>query len=157
MKTAAEGMQRILDAGGFAETAEQAVGDAVRQANCLGGCFGVLVLDQARLIMLAALVLCVTGLLELEGGVFDADGAMAGDAGLQVVEQPGAVRRCRFPSGRKVADDPSCTAQLHTSRPRTVRPSRKPRLWGSRPGLNRLPPGAASRTVSANRFVSADG
>jgi hypothetical protein len=124
----------------------------------LGGCFGVLVLDQARLIMLAALVLCVTGLLELEGGVFDADGAMAGDAGLQVVEQPGAVRRCRFPSGRKVADDPSCTAQLHTSRPRTVRPSRKPRLWGSRPGLNRLPPGAASRTISANRwFVSADG
>ena len=33
METAAEGMQRILDAGGSAETAEQAVGDAVRQAN----------------------------------------------------------------------------------------------------------------------------
>src|SRR5688572_8037492 len=40
----------------------------------------------------------------------------------------------------KVADDPSCTAQLHTSRPRTVRLPHKPRLWGSRPRLDRLPP-----------------
>ena len=70
-------------------------------------------------------MLCVTNLLELEGGVFDPYGEMVGDAGLQVVEQPGAVRRCRFPSGRTVADDPSCTAQLDTSRPRTVRPPHK--------------------------------
>jgi len=63
----------------------------------------------------------------------------------------------------KVADDPSCTAQLHTSRPRTVRPSRKPRLWGSRPKLNRLPPvrpleqspltvGSCLRTVNRRRY-----
>ena len=33
----------------------------------------------------------VAGLLELEGRVLDADGEVAGNAGLQVVEEPGEV------------------------------------------------------------------
>jgi hypothetical protein len=63
----------------------------------------------------------------------------------------------------KVVDDPSCTAQLHTSRPRTVRLPHKPRLWGSRPRLDRLPPvrpleqspltvGSCLRTVNRRRY-----
>src|SRR5215211_7524507 len=63
----------------------------------------------------------------------------------------------------KVADDPSCTAQLHRSRPRTVRLPHKPRLWGSRPRLDRLPPvrpleqspltvGSCLRTVNRRRY-----